>query len=141
MTAANPPRKSMKLLAWTPIGKGTLIGRAKVLLPIGLEIDGIGLFRTENGARWAQLPSELMRGSDGQPLKNAAGKDRYRSFLRWSSKDLQERFSAALFALIEGNAREHRPAPPTRYRDPPHHSGVPDDPVDDLWHPETDIVP
>src|SRR5262252_848041 len=89
-----PSGRHMQLLAWTPTTKdGALLGRAKIL-PSGLEIDGIGLFQRPDGARWAQLPSEIMQDAE-------AGKIRYRTPIRWASRDLQHRFSEALFALVE----------------------------------------
>ena len=95
-----------RLLDWRRFDKGALIGRATVLLPSGLQISDIGIFANANG-RWAQLPSEMMRDSDGQPIKDTVtGKTRYRSPLKWSSRELQERFSASLVALIEA---EHGP--------------------------------
>ena len=91
----------MQLLEWKRVDKGALVGRATVLLPNGLQISDIGVFANANG-RWAQLPSELMRDADGQPIKDTVtGKARYRSPLKWSTRDLQERFSEALIALIE----------------------------------------
>jgi hypothetical protein len=63
----------MKLLAWQPIGKGALVGKAKVRLPIGPEIDGVAIFRRAGGARWAQLPCERMRDPDGRPLLDDRG--------------------------------------------------------------------
>src|SRR3954451_3782020 len=90
----------MQLLDWKRIDKGFLVGRATVLLPIGLQIGDIGIFRKENEA-WSQLPSEAMRDAAGQPLKDERGKTRYRSPIKWTTKELQERFSAALIALIE----------------------------------------
>jgi DNA-binding SARP family transcriptional activator len=95
----------MRLLGWLRIDKGALIGRAKVQLPSGLEIADIGIFQ-KAGSRWAQLPAELLRDADGQPLRDDRGKARYRSPLKWSSRDLQERFSDALIGLIEA---EHGP--------------------------------
>lgn len=93
-------RPRMRLLDWQRIDKGALIGRAAVRLPSGLEISDIGIF-AKDGRRWAQLPAEMMRDRDGQPLKDERGKARYRSPLKWQSRDLQERFSAALIELIE----------------------------------------
>lgn len=90
----------MQLLDWKRIDRGALLGRAKVLLPCGLEIADIGLFRKE-GQTWAQLPSEAMRDAAGQVIKDDRGKARYRSPLKWSSRDLQERFSQALTALVD----------------------------------------
>lgn len=92
--------RRMELLDWRRVDSGALIGRAKVRLPIGLEIADIGIFG-KDGRRWAQMPSEAMRNGDGQPLRDERGKVRYRSPLKWESRDLQDRFSAALVELIE----------------------------------------
>src|SRR5215468_5474376 len=91
---------AMQLLDWKRIDKGALVGRATVLLPSGLQISDIGIFR-KDGQAWSQMPSEPMRDADGQLLKDERGKTRYRSPLKWSTRDLQERFSEALIALIE----------------------------------------
>jgi hypothetical protein len=97
MTGAGP---RLQLLEWSPIGKGALLGRAKVRLPIGLDIADVAIFE-KDGRRWAQMPSEVMRDFAGQPLKDDRGKIRYRSALRWSTKTLQDGFSAAVIASIE----------------------------------------
>jgi len=86
------------------IGVGVLLGRTKVLLPNGLEIDGIGLFRRKDGARWAQMPSEAVRNPEGEPVKDERGKLRYRTAVGWTSRGLQERFSQAIFDWIEAAA-------------------------------------
>ena len=90
----------MKLLGYEAINKGSLLGRAKVRLPNRLEISDIGIFE-KDGRRWVQLPAEIMRDRDGQPLRDDRGKTRYRSPLRWESRDLQDGFSTALIELIE----------------------------------------
>jgi hypothetical protein len=89
----------MVLLSWERVDKGALIGRAAVRLPNGLEIAGIGIFQ-KDGAAWAQLPSEPMRNTGGEVLKDERGKVRYRSPLKWSSRRLQEAWSATLIDLI-----------------------------------------
>jgi len=94
----------MRLLAWRPVGKGALVGRADIQLPNGLQISDIGLFRRDDGARWAQMPSEIVRDADGQPLKDDRGRFRYRTPIKWSSRDLQEGFSRVLFQLVEMSA-------------------------------------
>ena len=93
-------RPTMQLLAWERIDKGALIGRAAVRLPNQLEIADIAIF-TKDGRRWAQMPSEPVRDRDGQVLKDERGKARYRTPLKWASRSLQERFSAALIDLVE----------------------------------------
>jgi len=157
-----PPRQRMQLLAWTPVGKGALLGRAKIQLPNGLQINDVGLFQREDGTRWAQLPSEIMRDAEGQPLKDDRGKIRYRRPIRWSSRDLQNRFSEALFELVESSAggtaephheaasgRQHsipglKASPQRRHgfythpRRPSVGPDVPEDDTDGLWR---ELVP
>src|SRR2546423_8386592 len=98
--ASDTQPRGMQLLEWRRIDKGALVGRATVLLPIGLQITDIGIF-TKDSQSWAQMPSEAMRDADGQLLKDDRGKTHYRSRLKWATRELQERFSAALIALIE----------------------------------------
>jgi hypothetical protein len=94
-------RPKSVLLNWTPIGAGYLVGKATARLPIGLEIADIGVFQ-KDGRRWAQLPSEPLRDyATGQPLKDDRGKPKYRSSIKWQTRELQERFSAVILALIE----------------------------------------
>ena len=93
-------KPGMQLLDWRRIDKGFLLGRASVLLPIGLRISDIGVFEKE-GRRWAQLPAEMARDAVGQAIKDERGKTVYRSLIRWATKELQDGFSQALIALIE----------------------------------------
>lgn len=95
----------LRLLGYEAINKGALLGRAKVRLPCRLEISDIGVFE-KDGRRWVQMPAEIVRDRDGQPLKDDRGKIRYRSALRWETRDLQDGFSEALITLIEA---EHGP--------------------------------
>ena len=89
----------MQLLAWTGIGKGALVGRAKVRLPSGLEIADIAIF-AKDGRSWAQLPAQVVRDADGRPLTDERGKVRYVSSIKWSTWELQEAFSNALVTLV-----------------------------------------
>ena len=98
MTPDNRPR--LRLLSFERIDKGALVGKAKVRLPNQLEIDGIGVFQ-KDGRRWSQMPSEVVRDRNGNPLKDEKGKVRYRSPLKWANSDLQERFNEVLIGLIE----------------------------------------
>jgi hypothetical protein len=94
----NRPR--MQLLEWKRIDKGALVGRATVLLPNGLQIADIGVFQKDSRS-WAQLPAEPMCDAAGEMLKDDRGKTRYRSPLKWSSRELQDGSSAALVAIVE----------------------------------------
>src|SRR4051794_14391881 len=83
-TAPDAPR--MRLIDWKPLTAGLLRGRAAVELN-DLVISVIRIFERD-GARWSQMPSESMRGHDGQILKDDRGKTRYRSLLKWKSREL-----------------------------------------------------
>jgi hypothetical protein len=98
--ALDRDRPRMQLLEWRRIDKGALVGRASVLLPSGLQISDVGVFQKESRS-WAQLPAEPMRDAAGGMLKDDRGKIRYRSPLKWSSRELQDGFSAALVAIVE----------------------------------------
>lgn len=99
MIAAQQDCRQLRLIDWKSGGSGALIGRATVEVG-GLVITDIGIF-TKDGARWAQLPAELVRDRAGQAIKDGRGKPRYRSPLKWKTHELQQRFSAALIAAIE----------------------------------------
>ena len=90
----------LQLLDRQPINKGALVGRADLLLPCCLQISDIGIFQ-KDGRSWAQLPAEMMRDYQGQPLKDERGKARYRSALKWSNRELQDGFSTAVIGAIE----------------------------------------
>jgi hypothetical protein len=99
-----PPSQAprLRLLDWTPIGKGALIGKAKIWMAPGFEISDIAIFE-KAGRRWAQLPSEMMRDRDGQPITDESGRNRYRSAIRWESRELQDRWSDAVVALVSAD--------------------------------------
>ena len=97
--AAERARPKMRLLEWNQIGKGSLVGRAKVILPNGLEIADIGIF-SKDGRVWCQLPAQQVRGADGRPITDDRGKPRYVSSIKWSTRELRDGFSEALIALV-----------------------------------------
>lgn len=149
MTAA-PDRPRMKLLSWQPINKGSLLGKAQIWLPSGLEISDVAVFE-KDGRRWAQMPAEMMRDADGQPITDDRGKIKYRTSIRWATRELQERWSAAVLDLLNlAEAPEPRPDPgrrpqrlpaPRRQAYPRHRLAEPvgadggrpfNDPIDDI---------
>jgi hypothetical protein len=89
----------MRLLEWNQIGKGSLVGRAKVILPNGLEIADIGIF-SKDGRVWSQMPAQQVRDADGRPITDDRGKARYVSSIKWSTRELRDGFSEALIALV-----------------------------------------
>ena len=103
---ATPAQLGFLLRDWRPLDNaGALVGRAAVDFG-ALIISDIGIFVGKDGSRWSQLPSEMQRDRNGQPLRDERGKAVYRSSLRWRDRDLQIRFSRALIEAIE---RRHGP--------------------------------
>jgi hypothetical protein len=92
--------KRMELLTWQRVDKGVVVGRASVRLPIGLEIADITVFQ-KDGRTWAGMPAEPVRDRDGQIMKDDRGKARYRTNIKWETRELADRFGEALVALIE----------------------------------------
>jgi hypothetical protein len=91
----------LRLREWRAIaGAGALLGRAAVELRGELIISDVAVFE-KGGRRWCQLPSEPQRDRDGLILKDERGRAKYRSALRWRSRDLQDSFGAELIAAIE----------------------------------------
>lgn len=89
----------MKLRAWRPMIKNSLRGFATVELPSGLVINDIAILTKSNGS-WANLPAKPQVDRDGQPKIGANGRPLYAKIVEWRDRDLQDRFSAALCALI-----------------------------------------
>ena len=97
MTTAAAPRQ-MRLVGWRPVAKGSLRGFAVVELPIGLKIHDIPVFIGKNGP-WASLPSKPQIDRDGRQ-KVANGKAAFSPVLEWQSRELSDRFSAAVVSLV-----------------------------------------
>lgn len=94
----SPPSK-LRLPKFRPIVKGALRGFAGVELPNGLTIADCPIC-VSHGRAWASLPSKPIVGSDGTTLRGDAGKIKYSPILRWRSRELSDRFSAAVVGLI-----------------------------------------
>jgi hypothetical protein len=88
----------MVLRAWRPVRKNALRGFAAVELPSGLTIVGIPIWVTR-GKAWCSLPSKPVLDSEGRHVE-VSGKKQYALVLRWRSRDLADRFSAAVVELI-----------------------------------------
>ena len=92
-------QKRMRLIAWKPLVKNSLRGFATVELPIGLKISDVPVL-ISNGKACASLPSKPQIDKDGQHKRDFNGKPVYAAILEWRDRDLGDRFSAAVVALI-----------------------------------------
>jgi len=91
------------LLSWKSVAKGSLLGFARVRLGRSLVINDVPVLQT-NGKFWASMPGKPLVDRDGQPLRDAKGKQRYVPVLEWEDRDAQSRFSDA---VVEAITREH----------------------------------
>jgi hypothetical protein len=101
--APAPVKPKIRIISGKPIVKGALRFVATIGLPFGggdLEIPGVMAF-SSRGKLWANLPSKPILDQNGVHKKDESGKKAYAPFLEWSSKELRDRFSAAVIDLIK----------------------------------------
>jgi len=91
-------RPRMRRVSRKPIVKGSLRGFATVELLPGLRIADCPVL-ISNGKAWANLPSKPVLGREGRQAE-VSGKKQYASILEWKNRDLSDRFSDSLIALI-----------------------------------------
>jgi hypothetical protein len=95
----DPPRPRLKLLAWRPVKSGALRGFASIEFAFGLRLHDLAIFVGDRGP-WASLPEKPVLdrerrqkiGPDGKPIFTPVGD--------WRSRELSNRFSDAVLALI-----------------------------------------
>jgi hypothetical protein len=83
-----------KILDWRPVVKGSLRGFAKVQFPSGTILLDVRLMYTRDW--WVAPPSRPMIGRDGTVLRDANGKIRYSEIIEFASKEIRNRWSAAI---------------------------------------------
>lgn len=94
-----PPRPRMRLLGFKSMRKNTLRGFASIELPNGLRIDDVPV-HLSRGKAWAALPSKPQLDGDGRHRRDPNGKPAYVALLQWRSRDLADRWSAAVVDLV-----------------------------------------
>ncbi len=96
--AAGADRPRLRLVAFTPRVQGALRGFATVELPIGLKLHDVPILAGEFGP-WAAMPSKAALDRDRRQ-KTVAGKPLFTPVAEWRSRELADRFSAAVIALV-----------------------------------------
>jgi hypothetical protein len=86
-------------VGWKPLVKGALRGFATVELLIGLRLIDCAVLVSKNKA-WANVPSNPVLDRDGQQKIEANGKPGYVPVLELRSRDLAQRFSAAVVKVV-----------------------------------------
>jgi hypothetical protein len=75
-----------------PMRKGTLIGFVDLEMPSGLIVRGLMLFE-KNNKKWCSFPSKEFTKQDGTKG--------YSPLLEFSSRDISDRFQAAVVPLVK----------------------------------------
>jgi hypothetical protein len=79
--------------------RNSLLGFATIELPSGLTIADATV-HVSRGRAWVGLPSRPMIDSSGIALPGDGGKIRYAPILSWRDRDLADRWSDAVVALV-----------------------------------------
>ena len=88
--------------------KGSLLGFARVELPSGMILHDVTILTGERGP-WASPPSKPMIDRDGVAMKDTNGKVRYSPIVEFASKEVRERFSAAVVDALRASHPEAIP--------------------------------
>jgi hypothetical protein len=95
-----PAPRQLRLVSWQPYRKGPLRGFATIELPIGLKIFDVPV-RTGINSLWAGLPAKPEIDRDGRRRTDPNGKPVYAQVLQWRNRELADRFSRAVVALVQ----------------------------------------
>ncbi len=90
---------AVQIRDWRPLRKGSLLGFAKVELPSGMVLADVTILVGDRGP-WASPPSKPLIDRDGMVIKDANGKTRYSPVVEFTSKDIREKFSAAVIESL-----------------------------------------
>jgi hypothetical protein len=98
--AAEPAPRRLTLIDWRPCRRNTLRGFAAVELPSGLRIADVTVHVSGSRA-WAGMPARpIVDTATGAALRDERARIRYAPILWWRSRDLADRWSHAVVALV-----------------------------------------
>lgn len=90
---------------FTAVRRNSLRGFVKVTLPSGMILSDVALHLT-NDQFWASPPSKPILSREGVALRDEAGKVRYVPVVAFASKELRDKFSAAVIAAVQATFPE-----------------------------------
>jgi hypothetical protein len=94
-----PPKPQISIEKFRPLEKGTLRGFVDVKFPMGLTVRDISV-HTKDGRSWVGLPVKPQVTQDGRVRKGDDGKIMYSSIMEFETKEIANRFSAKVIALL-----------------------------------------
>jgi hypothetical protein len=92
-----PPR--MKLMSFRPLVKNSLRGFVSLELPNGLRLLECPVL-VSHGKAWVSLPGRPILDENGRHKRDLNDKLQYAPVIQWRDRDLSDRFSDAVIALI-----------------------------------------
>ena len=88
-----------RIIEWRPLRRNSLLGFAKIELPSGMVISDVTILSGDRGP-WASPPSKPMLDRDGVAMKDQRGKIRYSPLIEFTSKEIRDRWSAAVIVAM-----------------------------------------
>ena len=98
-STAPPARERMTLIGFKPVVRNTLRGFCILDIPPGIIVYDVSVHE-KNGKRWASLPSKPVLDSEGRHVVTHSGQKQYAALLGWRNRELADRFSARVVALV-----------------------------------------
>jgi hypothetical protein len=89
-----------RIIEWRPLRRNSLLGFAKIELPSGMIIADVTILTGARGP-WASPPAKPLIDRDGAVMKDATtGKVRYAPIIEFTSKEIRDRWSAAVIEAM-----------------------------------------
>jgi hypothetical protein len=99
-----PAPRQLRLVAFKPLRKNSLRGFASVWVPLWQSMTGLTIrdcpVLVSAGRAWVALPGKPQIDPDGRQKKDVSGKPAYVAILEWDSREVSDRFSAGIIALV-----------------------------------------
>jgi hypothetical protein len=76
-----------------------LLGFARVRLPSGMIVHGVGLYR-KDGREWAMPPGKPILNRDGRHMRGDDGKLRFAPIIEFTTCNAKDRFSTAVVDAV-----------------------------------------
>jgi hypothetical protein len=84
---------------WREFKKNALLGFARIEMPSGMIVSDVTVLNGQTGP-WPSPPSKPMVGRDGAVMKDDNGKVRYVPIIDFKSKEMRNRWSAAVIEAM-----------------------------------------
>lgn len=98
----SPPPRKIELTGWRPMVKNTLRGFATIKFPMGLTVRDLTV-HVKGDNKWVGLPAKVQIDQDGAVRRSETGKILYSAVMEWSTRELGDRFGAAVIELVENH--------------------------------------